>query len=299
MIDSLERLDAAMIMCRSRLLHVANHPVIAHAVDELVGGFEEGTLQFFDAALPLCRRLIDVGAYIGLLSLYAADRVAEITAFEPSPTNRAFLAANLRLNPRIAQRVTIQPVALGREADKAPLYRKGFADSGSSLFQAVERQTILQGQMESIVTIRPAAEALEEAGLDGQTLLKIDIEGAEYEVIPAISHLLERHRPFLHLSLHPFNLLRLRRAIELAASLRVYPYMYLLDAGRWREVTEANYGDFINDYLLRPKPLPRIASLQYGFIDAVGFSPIELPLVSLAHRPTTSELKAPHPFNQA
>lgn len=289
--DSLELPYRTTIMCRSRLLHVADNPVVAHAVNELVNGFEEGTLQFFDAALPHCRRLIDVGAYIGLLSLYAADRVAEITAFEPSPTHRAFLEANLRLNPHIAQRVTVQPCALGIKADEAPLYRKGFADSGSSLFRTVERQTILHGHIESNVTIRPAAEALDEARIDRQTLLKIDIEGAEYDVIQAISPLLERHLPFLHLSFHPFNLvapegghattlLRLHRAIELAASLRIYPYVYLFCAGRWQEITDETYSEFLSNYLLQAKPLPHIASPQYGFVDAVGFSPARLPLAT-------------------
>jgi hypothetical protein len=29
--------------------------------------------------------------------------------------------------------------------------------------------------------------------------------------------------------------------------------------------------------LLQPKPLPRIATPQYGFVDAVGFSDVPLP----------------------
>lgn len=288
--DSLAFPASTMITCKSRSLRVIDNPVVAHAVDELVNGFEEGTLQFFDAALPYCENFIDVGAYIGLLSLYAADRVARITAFEPSPSHRTFLETHLRINPVAGQRVTIEPVALGATADTLPLYRKAFADSGSSLFQAVERQAILLGAAESIVTVRPAAEALATAGLDRKCLLKIDIEGAEYDVIPAISKLLAWHLPFVHLSFHPFNLLapegeiattllRLRRAVDIANALRFYPYFYLFRDGFWTEVTQETYGDFINGYLLQAKPLPRIASAQYGFVDAVGFSPIRLPLV--------------------
>ena len=75
MIDTLERLDAAMVMCRSRLLRVANHPVIAHAVAEVVGGFEEGTLQFFDAALPRCRRWRTWHYGMSAISAIAASNV--------------------------------------------------------------------------------------------------------------------------------------------------------------------------------------------------------------------------------
>jgi hypothetical protein len=35
--------------------------------------------------------------------------------------------------------------------------------------------------------------------------------------------------------------------------------------------------DFLRQYLLRPKQVQRIASEQYGFIDAVGFSDAPLP----------------------
>jgi FkbM family methyltransferase len=268
----------------------ADMPVVAHAVAEFSAGPEEGTMQFFDAVLPRCRRLIDVGAYIGLLSLYAADRVEEIVAFEPSPTHQALFAANIEANreigPELAERITIIPAALGLVAGTAPLFRKAYADSGSSLFQSVERQGVLHGQIEAQVHVLPAAKTLDQIGLDAATLVKIDVEGAEYDLIPEIAPLLDRSRPFLHLSFHPFNLLadsgnattmlRLRRGMALAAALQFYPYIYLFQAGAWREVTQDGYQNFIDDYLLRPKPVPRIASKQYGFVDAAGFSAVRL-----------------------
>lgn len=271
----------------------ARIPAVAHAVCEFTSGNEEGTLQFFGAVLPHCRRFIDVGAYIGLLSLYAADRAEEIIAFEPSPTHRALFAENLAANhatePDLARRIRVVPAALGVTEGVAPLYRKAFADSGSSLFQSVERHSILHGQVEAEVDILPAAKTLDGIGLDPATLIKIDIEGSEYALIPEIAPLLERGRPFLHLSFHPFNLLagapgpattllRLGRAIELAASLQFYPYIYLFQNGAWTEITQDRYQRFIDEYLLKPKPVPRIASRQYGFIDAAGFSPIPLNL---------------------
>ena len=272
-----------LLRCRARQWRVLDHPVVAHAAAEFTSGFEDATLQFFDAALPFCRRLIDVGGYLGMLSLYAADRVEEVTVYEPSPSHQAFLQANLALNPESARRTTIVPAALAAEAGEHTLYRKAFADSGASLFPVVERQRLLRGAPEATVSVLEAAPALVEAGLDAATLLKIDIEGAEYEVIPAIADLLHRGLPFLQVSFHPFNLvaegpaiattlLRLRRMLDVVEALRAYDYWYVPTGEGWREVTPASLPAFVDSWLLQPKPVARIATPQYGFIEGLGFS---------------------------
>ena len=274
---------ARLLRCRARQWHVLDHPVVAHAAAEFTSGFEDRTLQFFDAALPFCRRLIDVGGYLGMLSLYAADRVEEVTVFEPSPSHQAFLRANLARNPALARRTTLVPAALAAEAGELTLYRKAFADSGASLFPVVERQSLLRGEPEATVPVLAAAPALVEAGLDAATLLKIDIEGAEYAVIPAIADLLHRDLPFLQVSFHPFNLvaegdpvattlLRLRRMLDVVEALRAYDYWYVPTGEGWREVTPAILPQFLECWLLRPKPVGRIATRQYGFIEGIGFS---------------------------
>jgi FkbM family methyltransferase len=285
----------ALLCLHGHSFMTAQLPVVARAVGEFCNGAEEGTLRFFDAVLPHCRRFIDVGAYIGLLSLYASDRVEDIFAFEPSPTHQRLFAANIGANqdfrPDLAERITLVPAALGVAERTAALFRKAFADSGSSLFQSVERHQVLHGQAEAQVPVLAGAKILDEIGLDSTTLIKIDIEGSEYDLIPALAPLLARCRPFLHLSFHPFNLLgetpvetaflRLRRGLELAEALQCYNFIYLFQNGAWREVTRETYPDFIGDYLLNPKPVPRIASPQYGFVDAAGFSAIRLDLAAM------------------
>ncbi|HQT87169.1 MAG TPA: FkbM family methyltransferase [Acidiphilium sp.] len=297
-VDTQERASRAvpparMVTCRSRQWLVLDHPLVDHAVAELVSGFEDSTLQFFDASLPHCRRLIDVGGYFGLLSLYAGDRVDTVTIFEPSPTHQSILQANLALNPALAAHSTLVSAAMGACASEQPLYRKAFADSGASLFEVVERQNLRRGEAEAVVRVLPAASALAQAGLDDATLLKIDIEGAEYEVVPALSALLAQHRPFLQISFHPFNLvvpgdmvattlLRLRRMLDVVEALRCYDYWYILGSDGWREVTPDQFLGFLHQYLLQPKNVARISSPQYGLIDGVGFSPIRLDLTRSA-----------------
>lgn len=273
---------------RGQSFRVLDHPSVAHAVAEFTGGWEAGTLQFFDAALPGCDRMVDAGAYVGLASLYAAGLVARVDAFEPNPDNAALFAANLRLNPAHAARIGLQACALSARDGEAPLYAKGAADSGSSLFEHVERAGVVAGAARATVTLRGAAAALEALGTDARTLVKLDVEGAEYDVLPALADLLRRVRPHLHVSFHPFNLisgqgayadalLRLRRALESAEALACYRHLHLFDAGRWTRIGPDDRMEFLRRYLLRPKHLPRIASAQYGFVDGIGASDDPLP----------------------
>lgn len=265
---------------------VLRHPLIDAALAEFRSETEAGTRQFFDATLPLCDRMIDVGAHVGLTALYAASLVGEVDAFEPSPVNAAFLQQNLALNPE--RRVRLHRVGLSDREEEATLYAKAFGDSGSSLFQDVERASVVQGRPLAQVRLRDARAALEELCVTSRTLLKIDIEGAEYRVVPAIRALLAAVTPFLHLSFHPFNLvvrgeeyettlLRLARSCDLAAALAAYPHMYFHTQGRWLRIDQPDRMDFLRHYLLAPKPQPPLRTPQYGFVGAAGFSAVRLP----------------------
>jgi FkbM family methyltransferase len=266
---------------------VADHPFCRDGVDAFMGQAEAATLGFFDVVLPHCTRMIDVGAYVGMMSLYAALHVDEVHSIEASPTHQGLLLENIVLNPRLADRITLHRCAVGANDGTAALFGKGYADSGSSLFRSVERTSVLQGRKEADVTVRSAASLLDELGLDAATLLKIDIEGAEYAVLPAIAALLAERRPFLQVSFHPFNIVcedayltalaRLGAMVNVAQALASYPFVYLhghtaAGSEAWRCFAAGDRQALLCDYLLAWKQVPRIGSPQLGFVDAVGFS---------------------------
>jgi FkbM family methyltransferase len=281
-------LDSETVNLRGRSFRTFSHPVVTVGALEFVSGFEEGTLRFFDAVLPHCDRMIDCGAYIGFTTLYAAGYGVDVTAFEPSRVNFQFLSANVEVNPAMAPRIKLYNHGIGARDERVTLYAKGYADSGSSVFQVVERGQRITARPDATVELRCAGDVLRPAGLNHRTLLKIDIEGAEYAMLPAIADLLAEHKPWLHVSFHPFNLAaecdpygaairRLRAALEVAEATACYRYLHLFADGGWCTIGPADRLDFFRQYLLRPKPLPRIASPQYGFVDAVAFSDEELP----------------------
>ncbi len=162
------------------------------------------------------------------------------------------------------------------------------ADSGSSIFRDIERDGIVSARQDAVVPLRDAAAVLQEIGVDRQTLIKMDIEGAEYLVLPAIAAVLAEQKPWLHVSFHPFNLvsgedayrtalLRLRCTIQAAEVLSVYRYMHVYSDGGWCSIGPSERMDFLRHYLLSAKPVPRVATPQYGFVHAVAFSDLALP----------------------
>lgn len=277
-----------MVARNGRGFRVVRHKLAEAAAEEFCNGFEEGTLRFFDAALPRCTRMVDFGAYIGFTTLYAALHVENVFAFEPSPVNHELLARNIAVNPDFAARIRLFRHGLGARDELVMLYAKGLADSGASVFRDVERGGLISGAPEAAIALRDAAEVLREIGIDSNTLLKIDIEGAEYAVLPAIAPLLAQHRPWLHVSFHPFNLVtgadayanavtRLRCTFAAAEVLLPYRFMHVFDDGAWHTIGSGERMDFLRQYLLCAKPVPRIASPQYGFVHGVAFSDAPLP----------------------
>lgn len=271
-----------------RSFRVTDHPLVVAAAREFCSGFEEGTLRFFDAVLPRCTRMVDFGAYIGFTALYAATHVDTVFAFEPSPTNHELLARNVAENPGLASRIRLFRHGLGTRDELVTLYAKGTADSGSSVFRQVERDRMLSARPDAVIPLRDAAVVLHEIGVDRHTLLKIDIEGAEYDVLRAIASLLADHKPWLHVSFHPFNLvaggdpyqnalLRLRCTLNAAEALASYRYLHLYDDDVWCTIGPAERMDFLRQYLLSAKPVARVATPQYGFINAIAFSDDPLP----------------------
>jgi FkbM family methyltransferase len=272
-----------------RTFRVVDDPVVLAAADQFADGAQDGLLRLFDAVLPDCDRMVDFGAYVGLTTLYAATYVPRVFAFEASPTSFSLLRANVALNPALRSRIALFPHAVGDRDAEVTLYGRGYADPGCSIFRDVQRGTMVIGAPAARVPMRDAYTVLIETGIGPRTLLKIDVEGAEYQLIPAVAGLLAEAKPVLHLSFHPFNIVvgadeyanavaRLARAMRVAEALACYRHMYCHTSDCWVRVDPADRLDFLRQYLLRPKQLPGIATPQYGFTDEFAFADVELEL---------------------
>lgn len=117
--------------------------------------------------------IVDIGAHVGLFSIRAASRWpgARIVAVEASPRSARYLRANVARNR--LDRVTVMEAACGGSRRRAVLHRRG-ADMMSSLYAAGE------GDEVDVITLDDVFRA---NGIERCDLLKLDCEGAEYEII--------------------------------------------------------------------------------------------------------------------
>ncbi len=125
--------------------------------------------------------VVDAGANLGWYTLLL-DRLGSghlsVHAFEPDLANRALLERNCALNA--AEHVTINHAALSDRAGEATLHRYRDINLGKHSLRPLERS------VESVPVETVTLDGyLAENGLDDEDiwLLKIDVEGAEPEVI--------------------------------------------------------------------------------------------------------------------
>lgn len=142
--------------------------------------------------------MVDVGAYNGVLSLYASDIYAEVHAIEPDPVAYERLTNNIKYND--IKNVSCINAAAAKAAGEIDLYVINAGDSTSSMIN----RTMEKYKAHDVCRVK--AIRLSEYLRDIKReigLLKMDIEGGEVNVIPEISEYLSRVRPTLYLSFHP------------------------------------------------------------------------------------------------
>jgi FkbM family methyltransferase len=161
------------------------------------GLWEPETLALIDQQIAPGTTFLDLGAWVGPTALYAAARGARVIALEADPVALAQLQRNLAVNPALAQRIEVLARAVhateGRVAFGA---RRKPGDSMSSVLIAPGAATWV------VDTITPQALAAR-IGAGGRLFIKIDIEGGEYELLPAMRPLLERPDCRVLVSFHP------------------------------------------------------------------------------------------------
>jgi len=124
--------------------------------------------------------VVDIGANVGVFAVWAARRLgaARIVAVEPSPPTAARLRRNLERNRTSG--ATVLQAAVGARTAEAVLYRRGQPSLSTLYEQDVYGSSFSPEARVRVVTL---GEIFEEEGIDGCDLLKLDCEGAEYEIL--------------------------------------------------------------------------------------------------------------------
>lgn len=245
-------------------------------------GPDPALLQLYARLLPeLAGDFVDVGVNIGqtLLAVRAVAPDMPYVGFEPNPVCVAHTQRLIRRNGITG--ATILPVALMDSPGLLALqhYADSAADSGASLIAGFR-----PAQPVRHLTHVPACTwAQVEARLPGlnPAFIKIDVEGAELEVLTTLAPVITRHRPWIGVEILPVysrdNTDRLHRQQAIEARLRAADYAIY----RVRRDPAGNLAQLVRldtievhgrlddcDYLLAPREAePRLPALGFG-IDA-------------------------------
>lgn len=128
--------------------------------------------------------VIDIGAHVGVPSIYLAKKYpgVRVIAFEPSPDNYAHLQRNIKANGVKVEAINAAVTADGKHVG-IPVNANGNT-GGRSIYRHTAGDTAIVDSysLEDLYTM---------FGVTRPTLLKIDCEGAEYEILEGNEELLK------------------------------------------------------------------------------------------------------------
>lgn len=149
--------------------------------------------------------VIDIGANIGATTLSLAKRVmphGKVFSFEPSPYNYQCASDNVSLNN--FGNIKLVNQGLGKEKATAFLYNVNTNNRG---MQRLLKETGENSTYEkSAVNIDTLDSSMVSFSISAPSLIKIDVEGYEYNVLQGGKETIMKHRPALFIELDDNNL---------------------------------------------------------------------------------------------
>lgn len=209
-----------------------------------VGEFE-GFFKYFDRSAPEpeiewlearcagARVFFDVGANQGFVALALARACPwlQVVAFEPDPANADRFRMNLGLNPDLAGRVTLVEQAVGASTGTAVFSTAEGVNSGTGALGAhgsVTRQVAVTSLADYCTSVARTPD-----------VMKIDVEGAETDVLDGLGPLVETLAALAIEVHHDQRTASERSAFErrLTSQLGRLPlsFRYLMDERTWTE----------------------------------------------------------------
>ena len=169
---------------------------------------EPETIAWIDHFAP-SGVFFDVGANIGIYSLYAASRSAalRVFAFEPYFRNQFHLVENVLGNG--FSNVVPLSIALGREVGVVDLQVPDdrFGASGAQIIDAIDEDGAAFDPVERISTLVLTLDVVvHQLGLPAPTFVKIDVDGVELAILDGMARVLGN--PSLQSGLVEVNLAR-------------------------------------------------------------------------------------------
>ncbi|CAK9013273.1 Aminopeptidase YwaD (Arginyl aminopeptidase) (BSAP) (Leucyl aminopeptidase) [Durusdinium trenchii] len=186
--------------------------------------WEPDTFEVFRRMVP-GRYVLDIGAWIGPTVLWSANFAKHVFAVEPAPTAYCQLVANLNSNPLfISNRVSAVHAALHRSNMEMQIENSGDSEDKLHLGPPRPRRHRRHRRKLGHVKARTIEDLQDEMpGIREVSFVKIDTEGHEEVIVPALESFFRQKRPTVLVSLHPMFLghRRVQKVVQLLQ--RIFP----------------------------------------------------------------------------
>jgi FkbM family methyltransferase len=185
----------------SRTIHGERPIRLLPCARQIPEEYEPQVLDLLKQTITPGAVVLDVGANVGVSAMMMArwcGPEGHIHAFEPSPSPKQLLTEHLRMNG-LSDRVTVCPSALSDAEGTTTFYASGI--SGKSALSDVNIGQSSEQVQVPVTTI----DAYCRAKNIKPSLIKIDVEGFEFNVLNGARNTLKEVRPSILVELHPMN----------------------------------------------------------------------------------------------
>jgi FkbM family methyltransferase len=199
-----------------------------------LGEYEKAELKSIETFLDKNSVFIDIGANIGLYSLYASKKITEkgkIISFEPFSKNHKTLVKNVEINQ--IDNIIVEKIAIGNEEKQVNLH---YNEAERNLGMVTTNPN--QGAKQEAVNATSLDTYLENKKISRLDLIKIDIEGYEYQALSGMRKTLQKFKPSLLIEIldDKEDLSNYKRIEELLLSFGYRKY-YIDDLGKLSQIS--------------------------------------------------------------
>jgi FkbM family methyltransferase len=154
----------------------------------LAGTYEPAFLDLLRRELVPGDTYLDIGGHVGIDAIVASDRIGpsgRVYVFEPAPDSVE------KLRQIADSNMTIIQAALGSRFEQLELR----ANSAFDEEDAATRSLVSDGPVVARVSVMPFDDWRRSAGMPHVDVVKIDVEGSEYDVLLGMSETLRESQP--------------------------------------------------------------------------------------------------------
>lgn len=181
---------------------------ISSSYDYILGEYEDpSTMKQFLSWLKPDSVFYDIGSNIGFHALTANLIIGsgQIYAFEPMPAIREIFENHIRLNSKhiISNNINLSPMAISNTAGEVEFSNNIVHRDGNTY---IKESYVFSGTDNKIRVQCQSVDGLLKQGYLAPDIIKIDVEGAEYDVLLGAKNTLQQYQPYILLATHDCHL---------------------------------------------------------------------------------------------